>query len=254
MYGTTLFGGTPGNGTVFSVKVNGTGFTNLYSFTATPYHTNSDGSSPSGGLILSANTLYGTTQQGGSSGKGTVFALNTDGTGFRVLHSFTSVSGQNLGTNSDGATPHAGLVLSGNTLYGVAYGGGAWGIGTVFRVNTDGTAFRTLHDFEFVEGGLPEGDLIMVGDTLYGTTSNYGHGNGMVFALVVPPQLTMIPSGENAIVTWLTNFAGFSLQCTTNLGSSAVWSTNCPTPVIVNGQYTVTNPISGTQQFYRLSQ
>jgi hypothetical protein len=55
-------------------------------------------------------------------------------------------------------------------------------------------------------------------------------------------------------LTWPTNAAGFTLQFTTNLGSSAVWTTNSPAPVVVNGQNTVTNPISGAQQFYRLSQ
>jgi hypothetical protein len=33
-----------------------------------------------------------------------------------------------------------------------------------------------------------------------------------------------------------------------------VWTTNSPAPVVVNGQNTVTNPISGAQQFFRLSQ
>ena len=42
-------------------------------------------------------------------------------------------------------------------------------------------------------------------------------------------------------------------QSTTNLAFSA-WTTASPAPVVVNGQYTVTNPITGTQQFYRLSQ
>jgi hypothetical protein len=69
-----------------------------------------------------------------------------------------------------------------------------------------------------------------------------------------PPQLTIIPSGANVILAWPTNAAVFTLQSTTNLGSSAVWTTNSPAPVVVNGQNTVTNPISGAQQFYRLSQ
>ena len=68
------------------------------------------------GLILSGNTLYGTAVYGGSSGDGTVFAVNTDGTGFTTLHNFTAtVYGQR-----DGAFPYAGLILSGNTLYGTA--------------------------------------------------------------------------------------------------------------------------------------
>ncbi|MBI3852990.1 MAG: hypothetical protein HY298_22280, partial [Verrucomicrobia bacterium] len=123
-------------------RVTAQSFTTLYSFTATadPYYTNSDGGGPWAGLItnLSGNTLYGTALSGGSSGNGTVFAVNTDGTGFTNLHSFTARSGPNS-TNSDGANPWAGLVLSGNTLYGTAYIGGSSGNGTVFAVNTDGT-------------------------------------------------------------------------------------------------------------------
>jgi hypothetical protein len=48
----------------------------------------------------------------------------------------------------------------------------------------------------------------------------------------------------------------FNLQSTTNLVSSVVWTTNPnpSPPVVVNGQNTVTNPISGTRKFYRLSQ
>jgi hypothetical protein len=55
-------------------------------------------------------------------------------------------------------------------------------------------------------------------------------------------------------LSWPTNYAGFTLQSTSDLGSSAVWTTNLPAPVIVNDQNTVTNPISGAQQFFRLSQ
>ena len=58
-------------------------FTTLYSFTG-----GSDGADPYAGLILSGNTLYGTANNGGSSGNGTVFAVNTDGTGFTTLYSF----------------------------------------------------------------------------------------------------------------------------------------------------------------------
>src|SRR6266478_10019022 len=101
-------------------------FTTLYSFTATsgPYpSTNTDGDLPIAGLVVLGNTLYGTATYGGSSGNGTVFKVNTDGTGFTNLHSFTTNSDP-LYTNSDGALPYAGLVLAGNTLYGTAEGGG----------------------------------------------------------------------------------------------------------------------------------
>ena len=97
----------------------------------------------------------------------------------------------------------------------------------------------------------------------YGTTYGGGrNGNGTVFRLTVvppPPQLTIIHSGPNVILTWPTDYNAFSdagntLQSTTNLGPLALWTTNSSAPVVVNGQNTVTNPISGTQQFFRLSQ
>ena len=90
-------------------------------------YTNSDGANPSVRPILSLNgeILYGTAPQGGGSGNGTVFAMNTDGTGFRLLHTFTGLAGH---TNSDGATPRAGLILSGDTLYGAAQYGGPFGM------------------------------------------------------------------------------------------------------------------------------
>ncbi len=95
-------------------------FTNLHSFTAISgsegYNgTNSDGEFVFLGLLLSGNTLYGAAQAGGSSGWFTVFAVNTDGTGFTNLHSFTATSGRNgnhsSGTNSEGAVPDGGFIL-----------------------------------------------------------------------------------------------------------------------------------------------
>src|SRR5205823_13068801 len=115
-------------------------FSNLNSFTKRilTLHSlayTSDGAFPHAGLILSGNTLYGTAESGGSSSAGTVFAVNTDGTGFTTLHSFTATSSDYPYTNGDGAAPRAGLILSGNTLYGTAVGGGSSGAGTVFSLS-----------------------------------------------------------------------------------------------------------------------
>jgi hypothetical protein len=71
-----------------------------------------------------------------------------------------------------------------------------------------------------------------------------------------PPRarLTIIPSRANLILTWPAAAAGFTLQSTTNLVPPVVWSTVSPGPIALNGQNTVTNQISGTQKFFRLSQ
>ena len=68
------------------------------------------------------------------------------------------------------------------------------------------------------------------------------------------PTASLLFSGANVILTWPTNATGFTLQSTTNLISPVVWTTNSPAPVVVNGQNTVTNLISGRQKFYRLIQ
>jgi uncharacterized repeat protein (TIGR03803 family) len=122
LYGTTAYGGSSGNGTVFSVPVTGGPATTLYSFTG-----GTDGSTPVANLLLNGSTLYGTTQVGGSSGDGTVFSMPATGGPATTLYSFTG--------GTDGASPSAGLVLSGNTLYGTAAGGGIDGNGTVFALD-----------------------------------------------------------------------------------------------------------------------
>jgi uncharacterized repeat protein (TIGR03803 family) len=252
--GNTLYGTTfgPFSGTVFAMNTDGTGFTNLHGFNGL------DGANPYAGLLLSSNTLYGTTF---GPFLGTVFALKTDGTGFTNLHSFTQTQ-TSQATNSDGARPYAGLILSGNTLYGTTTTGGSSGNGTVFAVNTDGMGFANLHNFTATtsgtnsDGTTPHGGLVLSGHALYGTTTTGGSkGGGTIFRLSLPqPQLAIIPSRENIVVKWPTDATSFALQSTTNLGSSAFWTSNSPVPVIVNGQNTVTNPITGTQQFFRLSQ
>jgi len=261
LFGTTTGGGRSGNGTVFRLNTDGTAFTNLYAFTAASNSTNSDGGSPRAGLVLSGNTLYGTTFRNGISGRGTVFKVNTDGTGFMNLHSFLAVSGNNI--NSDGSYPYAGLVLSGNTLYGTAFSGGSYGNGTVFSVNTDGTAFTALYSFSLVDtnsytnsdGAFPYAGLVLSGNTLYGTAKNGGAADdGTIFSLLVPPQLGISLYGTNIILTWPTNAAGYNLQYCTNLDAAPVWNAVHPGPDPVNGQNTVTNPISGAWKFFRLKQ
>ena len=258
LYGVGAGGGSLGYGTVFALNTNGTGFTTLHSFAGPP----SEGWNPLGGLILSGTNLYGTTEYGGSSGKGTVFVLTTNGAGFTTLHHFAGAPG-------DGGNPYAGLILSSNILYGATWAGGSSNKGAVFAGNTDGTGFTNLYRFTATAGPLatnsdgvaPYGGLVLSGNILYGAALRGGSsGNGTVFSLALPlPQLTIIRSGANVILTWPTNGAGFNytgfiLQSTTNLVSTAVWSAVFPVPVVVNGQNAVTNPIAGTRNFYRLSQ
>ena len=124
-----------------------------------------------------ATRWHGTTYEGGPSGAGTVFAINTNGSGFTNLHYFTD--------GSDGGYPYAGLIFAGNTLYGTTLDGGARGVGTVFAINTNSSNFSVLHSFVYAsDGENPYASLVLAGDTLYGTAAYGGaHSAGTLFAI-----------------------------------------------------------------------
>src|SRR5262249_55183019 len=148
-------GGDWDGGVVYAFNTNGTSYTNIHSFkwyTPPSNEISEDGVSPECDLILSGNRLYGTTYFGGTFGGGSVFKVNTDGTGFTNLHffqwaGFYSYPPAYSATNADGGHPSSGLVLVGDTLFGATDNGGLYGNGTVFALKTDGTGFTVLHSF-----------------------------------------------------------------------------------------------------------
>jgi len=155
---------------VFQLNTDGTGYRVLKNFTFSAM----DPRSPQANLTLDGSVLYGTTELGGSSGNnGTVFKVNTDGTGYTVLRNFTSIG-------SDGRNPYADLTLSGNVLYGTTRTGTGSSAGTVFKVNTDGTGYTVLKFFNATgsDGRNPYAGLTLSGNVLYGTTSSGGSLGG----------------------------------------------------------------------------
>ncbi len=180
IFGTTQSGGpnnAVGDGTIFELRTDGTGFQMLHAFTG-----GADGAGPST-LTQVGSVFYGTTHAGGTNGSGVLFSLNTDGTGFDVLSS--------LPAGVDHVEEP--LTLVGSTLYGVSLSGGAFGSGEIFSVNTDGTDFQVVHNFALNDKISAEGGLILSGSTLYGTERNGGsNGDGTVFALTVPEPSSFV--------------------------------------------------------------
>jgi uncharacterized repeat protein (TIGR03803 family) len=187
LYGVATSGGAEASGVVFRIQVNGANFTVIKNFPLADSVTgiNSDGATPQAGLILSGNTLYGTTTSGGLAGRGTVFSLGTNGANFTVLKSFTAID-PSTGTNTDGASPRAALLLTGSALYGTTQMGGVNGNGAIFRVGTNGSNFTNIYSFtsDATDGAIPTAPLILSGSTLYGTASAGGDfGIGTVFSV-----------------------------------------------------------------------
>jgi len=179
LYGTTWEGGSNGVGGIFSVHTDGTQFRDLYSFSALSggiFGDNSDGGQPYGALLLSSNKLYGTTSAGGTSGYGSIFRINTDGSSFTNLHSFTDGLG----------APRAGLIVASNVMYGTTYSGGVDYAGCVFRINPDGSGYNILHSFTGATNDAvgPASGLVISGTNLFGTASGGGrYDGGVVFTI-----------------------------------------------------------------------
>jgi uncharacterized repeat protein (TIGR03803 family) len=92
------------------------------------------------------------------------------------IDSFTSLS--------DGGAPSAPLIQAADTyFYSTAQEGGAYGYGTVFRVDPLGN-IKTLHDFTGADGANPNGPVIEANQELYGTTDYGGaYNKGTVFQI-----------------------------------------------------------------------
>jgi len=185
-YGSTEYGGANGQGTVFTVTSSGT-LTTLYSFCAQPDCL--DGANPTAALIQATNgKFYGTAQNGGADGLGTVFTITPSGE-LTTLHSFDG---------TDGVFPHVGLTQATNgKFYGTTSNGGANGDGVVFTITPSGT-FIALHSFDGTDGVGPAGLVQGTEGDFYGTTAGGGtNSDGTVFRITPNGTVTTLHSFDN---------------------------------------------------------
>lgn len=228
LYGTTYAGGNTcqfpnGCGVVFKLETEGT-YTVLHAFTG-----GADGGLPVAGLIRDAEgTLYGTTQHGGASDRGTVFKL--DQAGEKALYSFTG--------ELDGSNPMASVIRdSEGNLYGTTFDGLA--AGAVFKLDTAGR-ITVLHSFTGgADGGHPTAGLVMDSEgNLYGTTQNGGvaggySGYGVVFKVDTALTETVLHAfiggadGDTPAAGLLLDSAG-NLYGTTQSGGHYIGHDECP--------------------------
>ena len=229
-YGTMGSCGANGGGTVFKIDASKPPSTNLT--VLHPFTGGTDGASPAAPLLIALDgSLYGTAEYGGYAdghGVGTVFKLNTNGTGFTTLHTFNG--------GLDGGNPYAGVIQAHDgTLYGTSFylSNQAGQTGTIFRLDPGTTQFETLYTFSGgFDGQNPSGALAqineslapgftgsLVGTTLLGPTvyaldgSVADYGSGVIFRYV-PPPLLLCPA---SVVTNATSLAGASVTLSTTL-------------------------------------
>jgi uncharacterized repeat protein (TIGR03803 family) len=198
LYGMATGGGASGLGTVFKMQSDGNGYQILHDFNGAP-----DGSNPFGGLTQATNgALYGVTHLGGTNNQGCIFTIQTNGTGYQILYSFTN--------NPDGATPQETLIQgSDGALYGTTYNGGTSNRGVIFKIQLNGSGYQILHTFtNNPDGANPRGSLMQASDgALYGTTQIGGSANdGIVYKMnpdggdyTILHNFTSVPDGRSPL-------------------------------------------------------
>ncbi|MFA4852153.1 MAG: choice-of-anchor tandem repeat GloVer-containing protein [Bacteroidales bacterium] len=176
LYGMAFGGGTNGDGVIFKIKPDGTGYSKLLDFAGA-----ANGQGPPGSLISDGTFLYGMTQTGGTSYMGVIFKIKHDGTGYAKLLDFSGANGN---------VPTGSLFYDGTFLYGMTNQGGTNGDGVIFKIKPDGTGYAKLLDFSgTANGSFPWGSLISDGTFLYGMTS-YGGSNGVGVIFKIKPDGT----------------------------------------------------------------
>ena len=170
LYGMAAYGGVNSNGTLFKLMPDGSGFVKLWDFAGA-----TNGRTPNGALIYDATFLYGMTFSGGASDRGTIFKLMPDGSEYLKMFAFAGYA--------NGTYPYGALILEGTFLYGMPQHGGTNGMGTIFKINPDGSSYVKLLDFDgATKGSDPVGPLISDGSFLYGMTTYGGtYNKGVVF-------------------------------------------------------------------------
>ena len=190
LYGTTQSGGTYGQGTVYRLALDGSGYKTLRSFSG------SDGQYPYGGLVVATDgSLYGTTSSGGDNATGNVFRLTTGGL-LTSLYPFSALvsTGGPVTTNADGASPQSSLIQGANgNLYGTATAGGTAGYGTLFTINVQ---VPTVTGFSPTSGG-PGATVTISGTGFTGATAvKFNNTPATTFTVLSPTQLTaVVPAG-----------------------------------------------------------
>ncbi len=169
LYGTTQSGGANNKGTIFKIKTDGTGYSDVYDLVGS-----STGSNIYGSLIFDGTYFYGMARNGGTNNFGTIFKIKPDGSSFSVMLQFADTL--------NGANPSGSLLFDGTYMYGVTGYGGINHYGTIFKIKTDGTGYSKLYEFSGPNGKYPYGSLISVSGVLYGLAENGGPtSDGVIF-------------------------------------------------------------------------
>ncbi len=178
LFGASNEGGKNGYGYFFSVNKDGSAFKDIWDCNDTGLvEGNANGGYPYGDVTVIANKLYGFNEDGGAFGYGNIFRIDTNGAGYKDLHDFNDTAGASMEWGA--------LTLIGNKFFGMTYGGGAYGYGVIFSIDTNGAGYKDIFNFNDTNGAYPQSvSLAVYEDKLYGITYQGGiNDSGVIFSI-----------------------------------------------------------------------
>lgn len=231
MYGVSYYGGDNGRGTLFSMKLDGTELTVLFSFPAA-------NGQPYGQLIDGADGYF----YGRIYGAQGIFRIRPDGTGFSVLHTFTAGSGDGYGGANDIVFGLDGF-LYGVEIFGGANETGNGNAGAIWRLSRDGTVYNYYSmggASSATMGAESLGGLTAASNgNIYGVAKGGSNGTGMIFKITAGtnPQISKVvdfPTTFGGPSSTLTEYNGslWGLGTQSNAGGGCVFSVSMPNETV----------------------
>lgn len=146
-------------------------YTVLYNF-----NNSAGGGVPLDNLVWIGHNFYGMTESGAANGSGDIFRIDTNGSNYTDLFDFNGTS--------NGEAPFSTLLLCRNKFYGMTLLGGTKNDGVIFSVDTNGSNYTVLLNFDSANGKYPYGSLLLVRNKLYGMTEVGGaNDRGLIFSI-----------------------------------------------------------------------
>lgn len=172
LYGMVDGGGINGDGSIFKIMPDGTGYVTLHDFGGI-----GDGFNICRSLFFDGTFLYGMTHFGGANlGGGIIFKIMPDGTNYLKIFDFNDATGR---------APNGSLVSDGIYLYGLTAFGATFSAGSIFKILPDGSGFMSLRDLDDIDGGRCSGSPILIGNYLYGMGRDGGtNSRGTIFRIM----------------------------------------------------------------------
>jgi uncharacterized repeat protein (TIGR03803 family) len=185
--------------------------------------------------LAQSQMLYGLASSGGIGGnQGTLYKMNSNGTGFTVIHNFQS---------PDGWLPMGNVIQASNgKLYGCCHEGGDWASCTIWCFDRSTNTYEDVWDFDITNGDFPKSGVVEGPDgQLWGAAHSGGTGYlGVIYSYnigtdVYTPEYSFTNNGHSpwAVPIFVGNTLYGTTYDDTSTHTGVIYSYNISTDTYV---------------------